>query len=76
MFIGAICFGISGYSFITLQKFYRTFAYYGISSEFVDQYENTAKIIFDLRYGIIKSLFLGVIAWVISLILFIKSKKV
>ncbi len=75
LFVGLVCFGISGYVYMTLQNFYETFAYYGISDENLYLSEKVAKTIFDLKYGIVKFLIFGIIAWLISLFLFIKSRK-
>lgn len=75
LLIGFICFGVSGYVFVTLQNFYKTFAYYGISDENLYLNENVAEIIFNLKYGIIKYLLFGITAWLVSLFLVTKSRK-
>lgn len=73
---GLIFFGLAGFSYRTLQRFYEIFSYYGVNEQqLLASNDDAAQTIFQLKFGIVKFLALGVVAWLVSIVLIIISRK-
>ncbi len=75
LLIGLFCFGIALYSYWTLQNMYEIFAYYGAGEKVFLEDAEIARTLFNLKFGIIKFLTFGLIAWVVGLIFFVKRNN-
>ncbi len=72
---GLLFFGIAGYCFWTIQDMHTTFDYYGLKEKDYLLSLNVAYTIANLKVGIIKFSILGVSAWILGVIFFIKRNN-
>ena len=73
--VGIVCFVIAVYLYGSLQELFDLFAHYGLE----EQYYSNPKVletVFNLKFGIIKFTIIGFASLILSIILFLKRKKI
>jgi len=73
--VGIIFFGFAGHCYQTIQNLQETFGYYGLQEKDYLLSENVAETFAKLKFGIIKFSILGVIAWTLGFIFFLKRNN-
>ncbi len=73
--VGIIFFGFAGNSYRAILNLQELFGYYGLQEKDYLLSPNVAETFTSLKFGIIKFSILGVIAWILGIVFFLKRKN-
>ena len=73
--VGIIFFGLAGNNYQAILNLQELFGYYGLQKKDYFLSPNVAETFVSLKFGIIKFSILGIIAWVLGIIFFLKRKN-
>ncbi len=73
--VSIIFFGLAGNSYRAILNLQELFGYYGLQEKDYLSSVNVAETFAGLKFGIIKFSILGVVAWILGIVFFLKRKN-
>lgn len=73
--VGLVFFSLAIYSYYSLQNVLDLFSYYGMQEKDLSLSKDVSETIFNLKFGIVKFSVLGLLAWILGIIFYLKRNN-